>query len=464
MKYCHFIIEISLIALLLLTGCLDPTNFDTNWKPPPPPILKPELKNMTGGNKVLTDGEQVHVYIGSSISISINNFLLANYSTIEWKINNNITPITDYVFVVNTDSSPFNNEDTYELAVTGAHIGGSQTTKIKIKVEKPLVAKPALRLMTSSTILQEGAQVDVFMGSTVTIILNNFSNYSTIEWSSGGTYLSNDTAYVVSTNTLSFSQEGLHPLTVKGTNNLGDSNTTTISINVVKPDFPVPELKDMNTNSIVNEGGTAQVIIGSTLTISINNWEAAAYHNIKWYINDEFNIATEDAIVFTVHTDVSPFDEKGTYNLKVEGIKNGDTKTKTIKIVVKNPPEHKWVPTEHADEIIDAFDAPDTIGITNWTNNAGNTSGKAAWYKTYTGAGAEGRFLADFELVKEFMRSTNDTNLWPSEERELTEAAQFQIYIYYNDYIAQIRINDGTNWRTFYEIRLGDYEVVYDDD
>jgi hypothetical protein len=463
MKYCYFIIKISLIALFLLTGCVEPTGF-MSWTPPPPTILKPELKNMTA-NRVLNEGETVYVEIGDFTSISINNFLLANYTTIQWYIDGNITQNTDFAYVVYTDdSSPFKDVGTYTLAVTGTHIGGSQTTSIVIDVKKPTVTKPILKNITDDKDLIPNEHVNVSMGASVTISISNFlqANYNSIAWysSDDSNILGTDSSYAVQTTIPPFNQETSIPLTVKGTNSLGDFNTTTIYIDVVKPDFPKPELWNMNANSNVNENTTIDVSFGSTLTISISNFALAGYHNVKWEIDDELDITTEGASVFTVYTTAPPFGEKKNYKLDVIGIKNDVPKTTTIHINVKEPPEYKWVDHEHAEMIRDWIN--NNNPITGLQTNQGNTGGNIAWYKQYTGAAITTVYPVDLGIVYDFMKSTNDNDeLWPMELYiPPGGSTSYMIYLRYDSYEARIRINDGTNERKDYIFKLGDYDWV----
>ena len=384
MKYCHFIVQISLIAFILLTGCIEPTAHVT-WAPP---IIHPELKNMTT-NTTLKDGDTVTVLIGDSVDIFINNFFDAHYNEITWRIGikNKEQPETDSDYnweplpntgsglIVKTidPSSKFIVEDKYKLAVTGTHKGGSLTTKIYIDVVKPGVREPILR--------------------------------------------------------------------------------------------------NMNANSFVGNGGTAIVELGAALTISIDNYAEALYDNIEWYINDNdvFDDATKDSSVFTVYTSVYPFDTVGKYNLKVIVEKYEETATKTIIIDVKNPPKYMWKDHERASEIRAWVDDPETkTGITGWTPNQGNTGGSRAYYKTYQTLGAigsPGTFLADLTIVEQFMKDTNDQELWPMTPMTIPVSTNFMIYIRYDNLAATIRVNRiNSTQRDIYDFSLGSYVLDYEDD
>jgi hypothetical protein len=340
MKYCHFIIKISLILLFLLTGCLEPTEFQS-WTPP---IIKPVLKEMRQETeRPLNEFDEVHVYIGDSVSIYVDNFFQANYKTIDWLINGQPTSFIGSALTVKTNKdSPFREATTYTLTVKGSHIGGSETTTIFIVVEVPPLPKPVFRDEDDDTILDDGDddEVTVTRGDTKTFSLVNVGDYSSREWyKTDDDILGDGPFFVVTTITGSFSTLNDHYLTFRGKDDFGGVNTKTIKITVIKP--PVDELELVNGNTSSNEyledGDEVEVIMGKTQFISIKNY--LKYRDYEWSYNDNI-LSTEPS--FAVYADINPsnpFHEVKTYSLTVKGTTAlGYEETKTIKIKVVKPP------------------------------------------------------------------------------------------------------------------------------
>jgi hypothetical protein len=221
---------------------MEPTGF-MSWTPPPPTIDKPELKNMTDKNRILDEGEPVVVYIGNSVSISINNFFQANYSSIEWYIKENEILSTDSAYIVYTnESSPFHNVGIYILTVKGTNPGGSKTTTIKIDVKKPPVPKPRLMNMNKSEEVNGDEPVEVVIGFTLTIsIINVEADYHKIEWKIGDEIATTDEkaiVFVVHAGTSPFNDVGKYTLIVTGIKNEVKSEPTKIYIDVKEPPPP----------------------------------------------------------------------------------------------------------------------------------------------------------------------------------------------------------------------------------
>ena len=347
MKYCHFIITISLIAFILLTGCIEPTAH-VDWAPP---ILKPVLLYTSDfdEDRLLTDDEPVEVEIGKSVSISIANFFEANYQTIEWYIGYEITENTAYAFIVKTDrNSDFHEEGTYKLTVIGTHKGGSKTTSINIVVKIPDVAPPILLNKTTTPTpggdypeVGYGETVDVVLGNTVTFEVENYWDYSSFEWYNiDGHNLWTSLSYTLyTTNTSPFNTVGEHALTFRGTgiNSKGEKNFTTIKINVTPPEDCPPKLLNMNTGELVNANGTVTVKRGDSVTISVDN--VSDYKSFKWVCVGAQDVT---APVYFVSTFEPPFNITNTKTLTVTGTTSLDLPySTTITINVTDPDEKK---------------------------------------------------------------------------------------------------------------------------
>jgi hypothetical protein len=285
---------------------------------------------------------------------------MANYSDIEWRVDGAIQENTHSAFTVKTDASPFNSEGTYTLAVTGTHIGGSGTTSVHIEVEKPEAEKPQLKNEDTGDDLGEGDTVEVTMGDTVTFSLKNFSDYSLRQWDSGTTYLGIGLFCVVSTTITPFNVEGKIPLTFTGTNSAGKSNTTTIKINVTKPDADEPKLKNMDTGNYLGEGDTVYVTMGEIITISLENF--SDYINRQW----KSNVTELGTLTYCiVSTEADPFNVEGSIPLTFTGTTRlMDSVSKTIYINVSKPqvPDLELKNNNTGNMMADNGDAEVTIG------------------------------------------------------------------------------------------------------
>jgi hypothetical protein len=436
-----------------------------NVKQPGVPDL--ELWNMTTGTPLASD--TVPVIRGEFVTISVNN--ASSYKSFEWTCGG--TSKSGPVYTVSTYDSLFNVVGQKQLTVKGTTIlGFSSTTIIIIDVMKPPVPKPELKNMTEGTPLNAGVTVDVTMGSPVAISVDNVPAYSSFEWTSNGISLGSGPVYTVTTFDSPFDVVGQKPLTVKGITSLLYEESTEITINVIRPPVPEPVLKNMNKNEVVENGGTAMVDIGSNLTITINNYGTALYQDMKWYINNNVNPdpGTDGANAFSVSTDVAPFNTVGKYNLKVIVGKYGVTHEKTIEIEVRNPPEFRWVYKDIAPYIIEWIKDPNgnpNNEINNWTANASNTFGKAAWYKLYNNFGD---FDNDREKIYDFMKFTNEGELWFKSGE--TARNGFQIYIRYEGNVEETEItaaqmyisNDVGTAILIYDFSLGSRLLKYEDE
>jgi hypothetical protein len=97
-----------------------------------PPVLA--LDNGTPGGRRLDSGETVNVTLGDEVTIKVTNAAVYD-DGIEWFYGENYLDDGDS-YTVDTTSSPFDEEGTYQLMAKGIAKGRPYSTEIFIKVEE----------------------------------------------------------------------------------------------------------------------------------------------------------------------------------------------------------------------------------------------------------------------------------------------------------------------------------------
>jgi hypothetical protein len=110
-------------------------------------------------------------------------------------------------------------------------------------------------------------------------------------------------------------------------------------VGVIDPDYEHP--KDLPPELSVEPDGSFDgetVIVslgGSIITIMVDNAADYDYGSIKWFYGKDSWLGD----TFTVDTGISPFNEKGTYQLMVEGTAGGKPYSTEIFIKVEGDDE-----------------------------------------------------------------------------------------------------------------------------
>jgi hypothetical protein len=291
--------------------------------------------------------------------------------------------------------------------------------------------------------------VNVNMGEYLTITLNNATEYFSIEWYYEDTNESSQlgspsSSYLVSTTSGHFYNDGPNTLIVKGINNLGDFETASTTINVIRPYLPPPELSTLN--SVLSENAIVRVYEGTPQSISITKF--VNYETIEWIIGGTTYTPANNNPTLPVNVGSSPFPDNNRhdYTLVAKGTKYGASKTTSITITTRPASVLEWLDSENADDVMDWFnyykptDSPNTnpTARPNFQTNP-LSLGSSAYYRNDYNTSPSGDWIADLAWV---MECINDYGWVKVYDAPNTQARQ--IYIRHEDNIITIRIYDGT--------------------